>query len=136
MKIKELETNSNDLKKELDKFKESKLNLENQLKEMNNKKLLSEKEYLSEKVKTRELIINSTFEQSKNVIKEAINKFDDPVLLNCKSGAEYLLALLNPLTNSLNKMKNNYEIFDKNQENGDFKFSFYLVKNFINPIFQ
>ena len=118
MKIKEMEKNSNDLKQELNKLKEANRNLEVQLNELKNEKLLSDKEHLNDKFKIRDLVINSTFEQSKTLIKEAINKFDDPILLNCKSGAEYLLALLNPITNSLNKMKNDHEIFDKNPENG------------------
>jgi hypothetical protein len=118
MQIKEMEKNSNDLKHELNTIKEENRNLVLKLNELKNEKLLSEKEYLNDKFKTRDLIIHSTFEQSKNLIKEAINKFDDPILLNCKSGAEYLLALLNPISNSLNKMKNNHEMFDKNPENG------------------
>ena len=92
--------------------------LETKLKDLANQKLLAEKEYSNNKIQTREFLINATFEQSKSLIKEAINKFDDPILLNCKSGAEYLLALLNPLSSSFENLKSKYELYDQNPENG------------------
>jgi hypothetical protein len=112
-----LEAISDSLKKELDFIKAAKINLETQLNSLSNEKLFAEKMHLNNKIATRDVIINSTIDQSRNIIKDAINKFDDPVLLNCKSGAEYLLALLNPLLSSINSMKNNYETFGKNSDN-------------------
>ena len=35
-------------------------------------------------------------EQSESSVKESLTLFDDPVLLSCKSGAEYLLTQLQP----------------------------------------
>lgn len=47
-----------------------------------------------------------------------MHKFDDPILLNCKSGAEFLLTLLTPFLNSINQMKKSYEKFYNNGHHG------------------
>lgn len=75
-------------------------------------------------------IFQSVLNQSQSLIKEAIAKFDDPVLLSCKSGAEYLLTLLHPAIGSLQRMKKSYAEYDGNsQANGIIIYlKFYLFK--------
>ena len=43
------------------------------------------------KLKTKYLLLVSTNKHCISLIRNALNLFEDPVLLNCKSGAEYLL---------------------------------------------
>ena len=52
-------------------------------------------------------------------IKNALNLFEDPVLLNCKSGAEYLLNKMQAFSDSFHEMVRLYKQFTKNNETND-----------------
>lgn len=56
-------------------------------------------------------ITGNVVDQSEQAIKDALHLFDDPVLLNCKSGAEYLLTQLNPFHENFNDLEDAYNKF-------------------------
>jgi len=58
----------------------------------------------------------ATLEQSESIIKESLHTFDDPVLLNCKSGAEYLLFQLQPFNDSLTQLIFLYNNINENKD--------------------
>ena len=60
------------------------------------------------------LILNSDnmLENCIDTIKSALQLFEDPVLLNCKSGAEYLLTRLAPFHDSFNLL---IELYGRNK---------------------
>ena len=53
----------------------------------------------------------SAVEHSSSVIKNALTLYEDPVLLNCKSGSEYLLTKMQPFSDSFTELLNLYEKF-------------------------
>lgn len=116
--MKALEETSHQLKSELDKLKEARDILQTKLDNEIKEKEAMEKIRM-DKSQVCTTIFQSVVNQSQNLIKEAIAKFDDPVLLSCKSGAEYLLTLLHPAISSLERMKKSYAEYDPNsQANG------------------
>ena len=53
----------------------------------------------------------SAVKHSISVIRNALTLFEDPVLLNCKSGSEYLLTKMQPFADSFSELLNFYEKF-------------------------
>ena len=114
-----MEKSSTGLQDELNALKQAKESLQAQLENELKDKESIENQAKLEKAQIRSNIFNAVVEQSQNIIKEAIAKFDDPVLLNCKSGAEYLLTLLHPSIVSLQKLNESFAKDD--QSNGILK---------------
>ena len=59
-----------------------------------------------------------SIENSISLVKESLHLFDDPVLYNCKSGAEYLLSKLDPIGTNLNELMVSFKLFvnDANED--------------------
>ncbi len=55
-------------------------------------------------------------EQSETIIKDSLNLFEDSVLLNCKSGAEYLLMQLQPFHNTFLDLLSSYHSLQLNKD--------------------
>lgn len=53
-------------------------------------------------------IYAGNFEKSISVVNDSLHLFEDPVLLNCKSGAEYLLQKLHPFSANFSDMLSSY----------------------------
>lgn len=58
----------------------------------------------------------ATLEHNESTIKESLHTFDDPVLLNCKSGAEYLLFQLQPFNDTFTQLISVYENINDNKD--------------------
>lgn len=56
--------------------------------------------------------LDNTLDHCIETIKAALQLFEDPVLLNCKSGAEYLLARLAPFHDNFNSL---VELYSRNK---------------------
>lgn len=59
-------------------------------------------------VKLCQDIYTSNVESCVTVIRDSLHLFDDPVLMNCKSGAEYLLYKLQPLNTNIKELMDSY----------------------------
>jgi hypothetical protein len=55
----------------------------------------------------------ATLDQCEANIKNSLHLFDDPVLLNCKGGADFLLNQLNPFHSNLSSLLQHYDKFVK-----------------------
>lgn len=97
------------LESELEKYKSDIDNLKSKLSESNSQKELAEKNSRIDQNKFRQNIYLGTIEHCELVIKESLHMFDDPVLLNCKSGAEYLLIQLQPFQEHFDELALLYE---------------------------
>ena len=58
----------------------------------------------------------ATLEHNESTIKESLHTFDDPVLLNCKSGAEYLLFQLQPFNDTFTQLISVYDNIIENKD--------------------
>ncbi len=101
----------------IEQLKLDKQNSENQLNKINEK--------------TRMNVFESAIDKAKYLITDSLAKFDDPVLLNCKSGAEYLLTLINPNSTLLVQMKQNFVDHKNDDTNGKTRNQFCSVLNIL-----
>lgn len=120
--------NADTLSTELDQSKAS-------LKELNSKfeNLTSEKQSAEATHKTNQTKLcldfyTSTVETCVHVVKDSLHLFADPVLLNCKSGAEYLLYKLEPFTKNINDLNSNYKLVIKSDKVDDMSDYLRLLK--------
>lgn len=56
-----------------------------------------------------------SLENSELIIKESLRLYDDPVLFNCKSGAEFLLRQLQPFQDNLKNLTTSYQKYVENE---------------------
>ncbi len=71
---------------------------------LNKDKMVIEKNHKLNLEKLCQDIFSSIVEMSVLVVKDSLNLFDDPVLMNCKSGSEYLLYKLQPFSGCFNNL--------------------------------
>ncbi|CAF0771700.1 unnamed protein product [Brachionus calyciflorus] len=116
----------------------NKLEIEELTKKLNesiNQKNLAEQNHKQSQIKFLEYFYSSSLENNEQLIKESIRMHDDPILFNCKSGAEYLLTQLQPFELEFSNLLSTYHKYIDNKTglsdelNGNFA---NLVKNLNN----
>jgi len=112
--------NSINLESELNKLKSNSSELTEKLDELKTEKELAEKEHSLNLNNLKDLVFVSTIKRCISAIKSSLNLFEDPVLLNCKNGSEYLLNRMQPFSELLTQMLNFYEKFIQTHTDTDY----------------
>lgn len=102
--------NAETLSTELDQSKAKLTELNTKFENLTAEKQAAEVTYESKQTKTCLDFYTSTVETCVLVVKDSLHLFEDPVLLNCKSGAEYLLNKLEPFGNNISDLFTNYKL--------------------------
>lgn len=110
-KLASYETNLTSLNQELSKQKAELDRLKGQLDEANSLKQLAEQKSQKDLLALYQSLFFNTISNCDDSINKALLLSDDPVLLNCKSGADYLLNQLQPFQNNLNSLLDSYGKF-------------------------
>jgi huntingtin interacting protein 1 len=63
------------------------------------------------RIKMTQTILFGFLKQCEKLIQNSHKTFNDPILLNCKSGAEYLLTILQPFHDDFQQLLTNYQQF-------------------------
>lgn len=112
-----IEQVSKSLDSELNKHKAEIEDLKKKLGDSLSQKELADKNNHLNQVKLLESIYLGTLANSELVVKESLRLYDDPVLFNCKSGAEYLLVQLQPFHDNYNRLLLSYHKYIENKNN-------------------
>jgi hypothetical protein len=104
--LEKLRMDNQKLMSTIEQLKLDKQNIESQLYEVNQK--------------TRANMFETAIDKAINLISKSLNRLDDPVLLNCKSSAEYLLTLVNPNATMLDQLRENFVSFKNDSATGKF----------------
>lgn len=109
-KIHELENNLNKTSQEHNTVKALYENLSLDLKKQQEVFENSKIQHEVDKTEWKKSILESIIKKSIELIKETLNKYDDPILLCCKSGAEYMLSLIQPVQSALELLNTQFLI--------------------------
>jgi len=99
---------SNEKLMDLNEKKKEIAELKNKCDQLIGDKVLAENSYRLNQAKLCQDIYFNSVEMCALIVKDSLNLFDDPVLMNCKSGSEYLLYKLQPFADSFSELVANY----------------------------
>jgi hypothetical protein len=125
VKINELERNLNKSREECDSVKVLCDNITRDSKKQQEDFEKLKRQHDIDKIEWNKCLLESIIKESIKLIKDTLDKYDDPILLCCKAGAEYMISLVQPVHNALDNMNNLFLIENSSKNSTDLINSIY-----------